>query len=680
MRRVLLFLLTFVLIREAYAQWQPVAPVSEAAFVIATKGDTLFAGAYGGLYRSTNDGVSWKKVKSKTAPYFNNINDLVSKIFVDDSALTIFSNQNIYKSLDNGVSWKKLNSNLCYDLFVVDGEEMVVTGKDNVYRNLFRTLDGGKSWVEITDKLPFKITDLEAELIKNQDSYFYLHAGNLYASDNQGNTWTEVPLASKVNNIFSIRDTIYCTANKTIFTSSDNGKSWLLLDFPAKPSTVSINKGVLFVPSDAGIYTSSDRGTSWAKLSNDPSIFWKGNNIVKNNIISFNKKGWLIAPSAFGVSRSTNSGQYWLPSFDDEFRKQGCAKIYNLNGNLLGGFGHSSAYAAWPKVCVSDDDANTWTGVYDFATIRDVVTTKDKIILVDGLNLYFSYSNGKSWQSSNQGFSATTNLAYNGNVLYLIANYSVFSSTDLGQNWTKTNFPATNMIPNYMATTSKTLFVANWNSTTLLKSSDNGNSWSTANLNASKTISSLYAYDDKIVVGTADSLYISIDEGQNWRSINNNLATSFVECTFANYKSRLLMCRRGLPIHISDPNLTKWTEVESSGYNFWEYEGMLIKNDVLYLAEGDYGVFKRDLREILVLSSNEPQEKQVIIYPNPSSNILYFANTIAHKAQIFDISGKPLAHYVIENNSINVESLTNGFYTIELETENGRLSTNFIKQ
>ena len=126
------------------------------------------------------------------------------------------------------------------------------------------------------------------------------------------------------------------------------------------------------------------------------------------------------------------------------------------------------------------------------------------------------------------------------------------------------------------------------------------------------------------------------------------------------------MCRRGLPIHISDPNLTKWTEVESSGYNFWEYEGMLIKNDVLYLAEGDYGVFKRDLSEILVLSSNEPQEKQVIIYPNPSSNILYFANTIAHKAQIFDISGKPLAHYVIENNSINVESLTNGFYTIEL--------------
>jgi hypothetical protein len=83
---------------------------------------------------------------------------------------------------------------------------------------------------------------------------------------------------------------------------------------------------------------------------------------------------------------------------------------------------------------------------------------------------------------------------------------------------------------------------------------------------------------------------------------------------------------------------------------------------------------------------NNAAEKQIIVYPNPSDDFIHLkyasANSFSKgKISIFDVFGRCLLrweHY-IENSPINISTLPNGFYKIQIEDGVKKYYTPFIR-
>jgi len=67
-------------------------------------------------------------------------------------------------------------------------------------------------------------------------------------------------------------------------------------------------------------------------------------------------------------------------------------------------------------------------------------------------------------------------------------------------------------------------------------------------------------------------------------------------------------------------------------------------------------------------SLNDFESDQIIIYPNPTNDIIYFKNILVDKAiKIHDINGRLIRKINTTSNSISVSDLSKGFYFIEVD-------------
>lgn len=74
-------------------------------------------------------------------------------------------------------------------------------------------------------------------------------------------------------------------------------------------------------------------------------------------------------------------------------------------------------------------------------------------------------------------------------------------------------------------------------------------------------------------------------------------------------------------------------------------------------------------------------EKDYAIYPNPTSNILYFNSKVDKTLiSIFDLNGKMVLRKQINDNQINISNFPNGVYTIKIIDKTGVLIKKFVKQ
>ena len=75
------------------------------------------------------------------------------------------------------------------------------------------------------------------------------------------------------------------------------------------------------------------------------------------------------------------------------------------------------------------------------------------------------------------------------------------------------------------------------------------------------------------------------------------------------------------------------------------------------------------------------ENNKLQIYPNPAKNIINIKyNSEIEKISIFDYLGKEILTQIQNNNEINVENLSKGIYTIEIQLENEKVSKKFIKE
>jgi hypothetical protein len=87
----------------------------------------------------------------------------------------------------------------------------------------------------------------------------------------------------------------------------------------------------------------------------------------------------------------------------------------------------------------------------------------------------------------------------------------------------------------------------------------------------------------------------------------------------------------------------------------------------------------RDMSGITSISKTD-KSLQVIIYPNPTHDLLFVQNCDPNsRIQIFDLNGKILASYYLSNNKIDISHLPKGLYLINITNKNQTVVEKIIK-
>ena len=673
MKSIYLTVLILLGIQTTQAQWIPTTSVTGAVFDIVEKDKKLFACAYGGIYQSVNDGLTWTKVKPLTGPKYEGVNDLVRKIIVNDNDLWV----DFLKSTDDGINWTAISppKNSVSKVYDNDNQEMIVG--DLFLNNVYVSTNGGANWTNISQNLPFIVISQSLQCFISGGKFHCINNGTLYQSYDKGATWSKSSLSANVLSLYKWGVTLYAIGEKKIHLSSDNGNSWISRDFPEIPKSISAYGSFLIVPTSVGIFRSSDGGTTWLKLPRDPSILWSnGTRIFPSS------KGILYAPSTFGLSFSKDNGSTWTPVKSTVFKAQGCNRVGLVNGNLLGTFGYTQTYGGAGKTARSGDKGQAWTATYPFRGFDCLAMIGKVAVVADANYIYVSRDEGQSWSRSDTGIIIKTvrKVAYDGALLYAAAG-ELYSSADTAKSWLKVNpsgLPNSQLVYEIAAT--PTAVYAYSVGPDLYSTVDQGKNWKKLDLGNAANLTGIYCLENLVIATTYDNIYLSRDAGSNWQSIKNDLQYGGIR-SVVYHKSRLIICGAGCPVHISDTALTKWYEIESTGLSGYVTNfQMVVDSNDLYLADGVGGLFKRDIRELLTVGHKDIVPTECLVFPNPAKDVILIEGEAISKVKIYDNVGNDVGSVSLNGGLVDISRLASGRYVVKYTTTDGPRHSVFIKQ
>jgi PKD repeat protein len=271
---------------------------------------TVYVGApAGGLWRSTNSGVTWNIIGST---------DALASIGVTDIAIDPTNANTLYlatgdgdagdtysigvlKSTDGGVTWNTTGLNWTVNqgrqisklLIHPTNNQIVLAFTSN---GIYRTTNGGTSWTQVQNTNAFK----DAEFKPGDPNTIYAGGTRFWKSTDNGVTWTNITAGLPANTAIN-RMAIAVTLDAT-----GTGYVYVLTGSAA-------NSGFY------GLYRSTDSGTTFTQRSSTPNTLgWSstGNDTGGQSwydlaIAASNTSRDVIIIGGVNIWRSTNGGTSW---------------------------------------------------------------------------------------------------------------------------------------------------------------------------------------------------------------------------------------------------------------------------------------------------------------------------------------------------------------------------------
>lgn len=193
----------------------------------------------------SDDAVSWRQVRAPTRV-------LLTAVALDESGIgfAVGHDATIIRTRDGGETWDRVHHDPdeqapLLDVLLVDERKVVAVGAYGLY---LASRDGGQSWTQST-LAPRPLDQEEAE---DPDDEFYdyhlndiavagsgrwyiaAEAGNLYRSDDQGETWLRLPSPYE-GSFFGVLpmdgdEVLVFGLQGRVFHSSDAGASWTRME------------------------------------------------------------------------------------------------------------------------------------------------------------------------------------------------------------------------------------------------------------------------------------------------------------------------------------------------------------------------------------------------------------------------------------------------------------------
>ena len=232
-------------------------------------------------------------------PFPSNFSDHNLSFGIDKFGILYYgsSHQGIYRSSDNGLSWQYSVAQGfgCGNLdFQADDDNVLYTSVGGFLRGLYVSKNNGASWVNTFSGRDF--TDIES--LSGFNKVFITNSGNIWSTSNKGTTWDQItgqPFSTNTILIKSFKSNVYvCNSIGEIFVSNDGGTSWTYLskiNLQTTPSIylndfVFVNDQTWFASIDKnGVFQSDDGGLTWRSITNGLSgdsryLFYDNNTLL----------------------------------------------------------------------------------------------------------------------------------------------------------------------------------------------------------------------------------------------------------------------------------------------------------------------------------------------------------------------------------------------------------------
>ena len=333
--------------------------------ILALRKDTVYAGAWGGVYETTNRGLSW----------------------------TVLSNGMI-TPLDTSSFTSALPGGYAISCGLIDENGALLVGTDSA--GIFRSLDKGRTWTQTSLTLPF-ITQVFEDTMR---SYYAATAKNgVYSSQDNGVSWAKIPdqigfsVGRRFNcvevsyNIFRFKtDTTQFIVSKDLMGGTDDGIfcNILTMTFPSWEPTWIMDgsyaafchvgaQGMLCFGSDGAITQRTVDDISWTNRSRVGQSVAAVVRINDSRIFSF---------GSGGVYRSNDTGLTWTQTISGITDTSLISATVSSNGILFAGSAKGSVYR-------SDDGGDEWTLVATLPyPVRCILPDEMEILATSGDRFY----------------------------------------------------------------------------------------------------------------------------------------------------------------------------------------------------------------------------------------------------------------------------------------------------
>jgi hypothetical protein len=260
------------------SQWTPAdCGLTEVARYLAVNGTTLFAATSGGVYSSTDEGLSWSLVSAPLPA-----SGSTGTHFAVSQTHLFFGREHAYVSAINGSNWVYSDDGLGAGPFpgtpnwvssiTVTGTKLLVGTSVGV----FVSTDTGVSW----SASGLDSYDVRVIAASGTDVYAGLKGGSAYYSSNSGSTWTHISAGLPMNIPEPIRGFAFCgayvfasTYDDALYLSTSPSAAWI----PANTGLPNGNGpyynysaagagGNFYAGSKDGVYGSTD-GVNWSPFN-----------------------------------------------------------------------------------------------------------------------------------------------------------------------------------------------------------------------------------------------------------------------------------------------------------------------------------------------------------------------------------------------------------------------------
>lgn len=436
------WLLAALLPAQSTAQWLPTnGPVGGYVFQMTRHNDNIFACTDGGLWVSTDEGLTWhvfsdvfagKRVLTVT-PGDSEIMVLAVAFVSRYDEISYF-----YRSTDGGQTWdvKNISETDPYisldvssrDLRVWrDGNRLLLgTGTNyNYYSN-----DNGVSWA----KVPEPPNEYLYYVAIHGDKILGYSIYHQFRSNDFGVTWAATPDTSYSRGIFGNGDFLLMLNKDTLYTSNDFGQSWQG-GTPALANMYELN-GVAqngdgsFRYVNSHFYQSHD-GLNWQDMT--PSIPW----IYADQGVQVGNE-FVLAGSS-GIYKTAQNGSQVAKS-EQGFSAGRISALETLsNGRIVAATTYSGTWSSsngglsWEKISLPVSNTN-----YEPAFL--ILTAKGDTLfgLASSDTVYQLVGNSTVWTkitTADAWFAGESFFRVIGNDIYLIEDRQVRRSQDGGTTW-----------------------------------------------------------------------------------------------------------------------------------------------------------------------------------------------------------------------------------------------------
>jgi uncharacterized protein (TIGR03437 family) len=573
---------------------------------------TLFAGTQGGgIYRSTDYGLTWNSVSEDLTE-----NGLRVRAFASDSTAVYAGTQDgVWRSTDNGLSWQRFNNTVAgtsaptiVNALLFDGTTLYAgtqfQGVLRLDKGAWAAMNGGLANAQ--GQLP-----LLKSLVIHNSTLFASSFDNVYSFNATTQTWS-IP-GSGVSgsslygiNLLSTGATLLAAGNG-IFRSTDNGRTWTTntrtLAFPSGVSATSLVKTsgtspMIFAGSNgSGVFVSTNDGVTWASVSTGLS---PSGRIVQAlcifNVNSASSKFSIIAPQE-GVSNILAG------TWDGIFRTDtsippdaGREPETEMVRHYVSRAEAATTASSWKSVS---------TGLAATRMTRLFYAGTDLYAATFGSSLFRSSDNGQSWipvdNGDLQGQQFIYALATTGIEVYAGGAGGAFVTFDRGKNWTRINggFPGGFAAVQSLAVSGTTLYAGTAGSGLYKRATDvKGALWEELNTFPDKMrqMTALLVVPTRssvtIYVGTqGGGIYRSTDGGASWVTVNTGLTGAGLNVFALMVKGSVLVAGTQGAVYRSTNGGDSWQSVSGTPFIPSLVEDFALFQNNIFAAAAN-GVFR----------------------------------------------------------------------------------------